>query len=412
MNLRRPASMLLVLPALVLALALTGCSKVEAISISPASGTVVLTTIGQTAQYRAIATEQFGSGSPTSSDITTSVAWSVSNPGVATINAAGVATAVSSGHAQINAEYNGMIATSDITVETSSSGSGSGSGGGTPSITVIPGDATETFVGETTQFIASGSLTGVGSAQNLTSQVQWISSNVQVATVNQTGLATAVGAGTTTITAESGGLNSSATLTVATSVASSTPTLELIPGAGGTATFAGETTQFIALGNLSGGTVTQNLTNSVTWYSSDVAVATIDQTGLATAVGANTTPTSTTITAIGATSSGSLITATSTLAVSPTGSAVNLPALAIYMTGTGTGTVSSSPGTVLCGSSAAGASCTGTFTLNTTVTLTAAPATGSIFGGWSANCTPVVGNALQCTIKMANNETVGAIFNP
>ena len=408
MILLRRASILLSCLALPIMLSLAGCSALKSISILPASGSVVLTGVGQTAQFTAFGSSQMGSGQPTTSNLTTSVTWAVSNPSVASINASGLATAVGSGYTQITAVSGGTVATSDLTVAISSSSTGTS----TPSITVTPNTATETFTGETTQFIATGNLTGSGSAQNLTNQVQWSSSNVQVATISSGGLATAVGGGTTTIVAQSGGINATATLTVATNVAASTPTLTLIPN-GATATFTGETTQFIALGNLSGGIATQNLTGSVAWSSSDVSVATIDQAGLATAVAANQgSAVSTTITAIGTISTGSLIAATTTLTVSPAGGTITLPSLAIYEAGTGTGTVVSSPGTILCGSSAAGASCTGSFQLNITVMLTATPGSGSVFGGWSANCTPVAGNPLQCSIKMSNNETVGAIFNP
>jgi hypothetical protein len=207
-------------------------------------------------------------------------------------------------------------------------------------------------------------------------------------------------------------VNGSGVLTVTISGASSQPTLAIIPTTA-SATFVGETTQFIALGNLIGSAATQNLTGNVTWSSSDVSVATIDQNGLATAVQANTIPNSTTITAIGTSSTGSLISATSVLSVLSGGS-VNLPTLAVYMAGTGTGTITSSPGTIDCGSAAAGATCSGTFTLSTFVTLTATPAAGSVFGGWSSNCTAVIGNPnpLVCQVQMKNNETVGAIFNP
>lgn len=406
MKLRRPASLLLSLLAFPIALGLAGCSSLETISITPASGAVTLSTIGQSVQFTALGTSRMGSAQATTSNITTEVTWASSNTSVATINAAGLATAVGVGHSIISAESGGKIATSDITVV---AGGGIGSGSGTPYINIIPGSVTDSFVGETTQFIASGNLTG-GAAQNLTTSVQWISSNVQVATITAAGLATAVGSGTTSITALSGGTTASGNLTVTLNGTSSSATLQIIPTSA-TATFAGETTQFIVLGNLGGATTIQNLTNAVSWSSSDVAVATIDKNGLATAVGANTSPVSTTITAIGTTNTGSLISATALLTASPTGVGVTLPALSVYMTGTGTGTVTSSPGTVACGSPAAGASCTGTFTLNSTITLTALPATGSSFAGWSSNCTVVVGNPLQCTIKMSNNQTVGAIFN-
>lgn len=403
---RRPASLLLSLLALPAAALLAGCSALHSISILPGQGSVVLTAVGQTAQFQAFGSSQMGSGSPTTSNISSSVTWTAGNPSVATINAAGLATAVGAGYTQITASSGGISATSDLTV---SIGSGGGTSGA-PSISVVPGTAAATFVGETTQFLASGSLTAGGSSQNLTNQVQWISSNAQVATVNSGGLATAVGSGTTTITASSGGVNGSAILTVTISGASSQPALAIIPSSAN-ATFAGETTQFIALGNLIGSAATQNLTGNVTWSSSDVSVATIDQNGLATAVEANIAPNSTTITAIGTTSTGSLISATSVLTAANGGS-VNLPTLAVYMAGTGSGTITSSPGTIACGSAAAGATCSGTFTLGTVVTLTATPAAGSVFGGWSSKCAAVPSNPMACTVQMNNNETVGAIFNP
>jgi hypothetical protein len=400
---RRPASFLLSLLALMV-LSLTACSTLQSISILPAAGTEVLTAVGQTAQYTAYGTKQMGNAIPTTTNITGNVTWSSSNTSVASISASGVATAVGSGNAQITAVSDGVVATSDITVTIPSSGTGTP---GVPSITVTPNTGTDTFIGETAQFEATGSLTGTSGSQNLTTQVQWISTNVQVATVNSSGLTTAVGPGSTTIIAQSGGINGNATLTVSSSGTSATPTLTLIPGSS-SASFTGETTQFIALGNLTGSAATQNLTNNVAWISSDVSVATIDQNGLATAVSANTAAETTTITAIGTTSTGSLITANATFSVAATLGTGGLPTLAVYEVGPGTGTVTSSPLPIVCGTP--GGTCTGTYTKGTVVTLTEAPGSGSVFGGWSSNCTPV--SATTCTITMSNNETVGAIFNP
>ncbi len=404
MILRRLVSFSAVLAVLPVAVSLLGCNSLKQLTISPGAGVSVIP-VGQTVQFTAVGVSQMGSGTSTTSNQTNSVTWSVSNAAIASISASGLATALAPGYTQVSAEANGIIATSDLTVSASSS---SGSGSGTPFLSVVPNSATDTFVGETTQFLASGSLTG-GAAQNLTTQVQWISSNTQVATVNASGLATAVGAGTTTITAYSGGLTASTTLTVVVSTSASSATLAIIPTSAN-ATFAGETTQFIAIGNLTGGTATVNLTNNVSWSSSDVSVETIDQSGLATAQAINQSTNSTTITAIGTTNTGSLITATATLTSVPTTNTVVLPTLAVYMTGLGTGTVTSSPGTLACGSSAAGASCTNSYSLGATVTLTATPASGSTFAGWSSNCA-VTGNPLQCSIVVSNNETVGAIFN-
>jgi hypothetical protein len=91
---------------------------------------------------------------------------------------------------------------------------------------------------------------------------------------------------------------------------------------------------------------------------------------------------------------------------------VPLPILSLYEVGLGTGTVVSSPiiGSVGLNCSVAGAAgCTGNFPLGIVVTLTETPASGSTFGGWSANCMPIL--ATQCTVAMNNNEPVGAIFN-
>jgi len=411
MFLRRLA--LLALPA---ALVITGCSSLKTISVSPSAGNVSVT-IGQTAQFRAYGASQMGSGTPTTAEITNSVQWSVVNPSIATITSSGIATAIAPGKTIVTASSDGLTASSDITV-TSSSGSGAGSGA--PYINITPGTATETFLGETTQFIATGSLTG-GVSQSLASQVQWSSSNIQVGTITATGLATAVGSGTTTITAQSGGTIATATMTVTISGSSSNASINLIPGAASTS-FVGETTQFIALGNLGSGTTIQDLTSSVNWSSSDVSVATIDKNGLATIVGAVTGKGTTTITATGTTSSGSLVTATATLGVDSSAGTVILPSLATYMTGSGTGTVTGcvltsgastcSQNVINCGTGT-NPSCTATFPLNSVVTLFANP--NGHFGGWSSNCITVAGppaNPLACTVQLNNNKTVGAIFNP
>src|SRR5580698_3796470 len=116
MILRRPASSLFSLLALPILLAFSGCSALTSISILPAAGTVVLTGLGQTAQFSAYGASQMGSGQATTSNITTSVTWSVSNPSVATINSAGLATAVGAGYTQVTANSGGIVATSDLTV--------------------------------------------------------------------------------------------------------------------------------------------------------------------------------------------------------------------------------------------------------------------------------------------------------
>ena len=294
------------------------------------------------------------------------------------------------------------------------------------SISISPAaGAVSVSVGQTAQYKAYGVKvmgTGTPTTEDITGSVQWSVTNPSIASINSSGVATALAAGHTTIYATSGGTTASSDITVvatgSSGAGSGAPYITIIPGSAA-AGFTGETTQFIALGTLTNSTTVQDLTSTVSWTSSDVSVATIDKNGLATAVGV--VAGTTTITAIGTTTSGSLINSTATLSVSGTG-AVTLPSLAVYMTGSGTGTVT---GCILTGgattctqnvincTSGTSPSCTASFPLNSVVTLFANP-TGH-FGGWSSNCITLSGpppNPLACTVQLNNNKAVGAIFNP
>ena len=70
----------------------------------------------------------------------------------------------------------------------------------------------------------------------------------------------------------------------------------------------------------------------------------------------------------------------------------------------GSGTVSSSPAGIACGTA-----CDARFDRNTTVTLTATPASGSVFGGWSGGGCSGTG---PCTVTMSSDQTVTATFVP
>ena len=195
-------------------------------------------------------------------------------------------------------------------------------------------------------------------------------------------------------------------------------TLTIIPSQGQTVFAVGQTAQFIAIGTFGESPYTRDLTDRVTWISHDVDAATINSTGLATSLRC-TTPASgctTFITAMMKNSEGATITATSSLTTaSPTNDAP-LPSLTVYKVGQGTGTVVSDPIGINCGS---GAGCTANFPLDSPgnesmVTLTETPAAGSVFIGWSANCNADQNpqNLTQpvCSVRMQNNQTVGAIF--
>jgi hypothetical protein len=76
--------------------------------------------------------------------------------------------------------------------------------------------------------------------------------------------------------------------------------------------------------------------------------------------------------------------------------------LSVERTGAGTGTVTSSPTGIDCG-----AACSGTYTAGSVVTLSASPASGSSFAGWSGDCS----GTDPCTLTMSAARSVQAQFD-
>ena len=134
-------------------------------------------------------------------------------------------------------------------------------------------------VGQTLQFTAYKGFTSSvrKNAVAISNHVQWFSSNANVATISNTGLATAVGAGTVSITAVSGPFHATTQLTVMPA----TLTLTSVAVTSANASIPkGRTQQFTAIGTYSDNS-TANITNSVLWTSSSTSVATMSNTGLA-----------------------------------------------------------------------------------------------------------------------------------
>jgi 6-phosphogluconolactonase (cycloisomerase 2 family) len=132
--------------------------------------------------------------------------------------------------------------------------------------------------GATQQFTATGHFSN-GTLKDLTGTVTWTSSSTAVVTINNTGLATGVAVGgPITITAASGAVNGTTTLTVTPPTLQSITVTPANPSVG-----QGGTLQFTATGHFSDGS-TQNITATVTWSSANTAIATVSATGLATGV--------------------------------------------------------------------------------------------------------------------------------
>jgi phospholipase C len=276
-------------------------------AITPANPSIAL---GTTQQLTATGTYSDGS----TQNLTTTATWSSSNTGAATVSnnagSQGLVTSVAQGTTTITAISGSISATTVLTVTPAVLMSIAV----TPAIPSIP-------QGTTQQFTATGTYSD-GSTQNITSTVQWTSSNTGTATINSSGLATAVAQGSTTITATSNSVSGSTTLTV---TAAALVSIAVTPA--NLTLGSGVTQQFTATGTYSDGS-TQNLTSTATWASSATAVATINSAGLATTVSAG----STTISATSGSISGSTtLTVTSLTLVSITVTPAN-PSIALGTT--------------------------------------------------------------------------------
>jgi trimeric autotransporter adhesin len=226
----------------------------------PAAVTPPVTATCGSLQYAA--TALFSDGS--TKDVSSTATWSSSNKSVASVSSTGLATGIGLGTTNIGAAFSGVSSTSEpLAVDQLNS------------ITVSPNPA-PVPLGSSVQFTAIGNFTfATGGSSNLdvSSQVTWASSNTAVATIDNTGNATAVGPGgpiNITATSCDGITVGTAALTVGPAVATS---LVITPA---TITIStGTTTLFTAMELFSDGS-TQAPANPVTWSSDTTAVATID----------------------------------------------------------------------------------------------------------------------------------------
>ena len=93
---------------------------------------------------------------------------------------------------------------------------------------------------------------------------------------------------------------------------------------------------------------------------------------------------------------------TAAQSVTATFNLVTFP-LSVTSAGSGSGSITSNPSGINCPTT----TCSASFTSGTTVTLTATPATGSTFAGWSGAACPGTG---ACSLSMTANQLVTATF--
>ena len=327
-------SALLFVSIVACALFMCGCAaspNLVSIQVTPGSANIV--NANGTVQFTAMGTYSHGKHPSETRDITAQVTWASSNSGTATISAAGVATAVNDGTTSITATMDGsnglVTASSTLDVNINSAGTGGGVTPGTrdlTGITLIPANQTINGPGNSAQFTALGTFSAAPTTQVLTNVI-WQSTNSSVATINDSGLATAVACSTgscistitATATAQSGAtIIGTGQLTVTPGTSSSTRDLTAITLIPGSQTITGSgSVQFMALGTFSAAPTTTLLTN-VTWQSSSTSIATINASGVATAGVCSTSSCVTTISATAtAPISGAAILGTAQLTFNP-----------------------------------------------------------------------------------------------
>lgn len=166
------------------------------VTLTPAEMT--FTAVGDTARFTVAVHNAAGEFLPDAP-----VTWVSSDTGIATVDTAGLVTATGFGVAMITATSGEAEGTADVTVTDLSAPA---------EVLVTPQDVTLTAVGETAQLVVEV-LDGEGNTIT-DPTVSWASSDEAVATVDANGLVTAVGAGTTTVTATSGDASGTVEVTV------------------------------------------------------------------------------------------------------------------------------------------------------------------------------------------------------
>jgi uncharacterized protein YjdB len=245
--------------------------------------------IGVSQQYTATADYSDG----TSADLSSGITWTSSATAIATVDGNGVVTTVGPGDVTISATYGAFSDSSTLTVVPAH----------LQSITVTPATP-KLAVSTQLQFTATGNFDD-GSTQPLTS-LTWSSSNPTLMSVDVNGVATGVSAGSAIITATSGSISGTTSVTVTSATVTSiavTPAASSMP--------IGALKQFTATATLSDST-TQDVSLFALWSSSKAATATITNTGLATSVANGTTTITATLGAISGSTTLSVTTATLT----------------------------------------------------------------------------------------------------
>jgi len=171
-------------------------AHLTSLTISPATVSIAAGT-----QQQFTATGNFDDGS---TQVLTSLQWSSSTTSILTIDADGLGLGVAPGTSTVTATSGSIAATASVTVTSAT----------LVSLQIAPSNASMP-AGAVKQFSAIGSFSD-NSTQDLTQSVLWTTSNPAVATINNVGIVNSLITGSTTITATSGTVSRSTTLTIST----------------------------------------------------------------------------------------------------------------------------------------------------------------------------------------------------
>jgi trimeric autotransporter adhesin len=175
--------------------------SLDHINVTPTSRFMTVTDPPQ--QYAASGVNGNGSAS----DVTASSTWTSSNPAIATVSAAGVVTAVAAGNTTITAASGNVQGSTTLNVTATA----------LTSINLSPAEPTITN-GTTQQFTATGTFASPSPTQDITSLVTWTSSDTSKLTINSSGLATGIQAGTAVVTASATTATSTVTVNTTATV--------------------------------------------------------------------------------------------------------------------------------------------------------------------------------------------------
>lgn len=227
------------------------------VNISPAS--VDLSSFGETLQLTATVVDQ-NSRTMTGA----AVSWATSDNAVATVSAGGLVTAVDNGSATVTATSGSASGTASVAVAQRAA-----------RVDVSPASVEFSSLGDSVQLTAAPFDANDNAVED--AAITWSSEDDAVATVDANGLVTAAGNGTANITAQAGAASGGAAVTVSQVIVE----MDVIPAAR-TLFSLGDTIRLVATGVDANGYHGSAL--AVTWMSEHDAVATVDSTGLVTAV--------------------------------------------------------------------------------------------------------------------------------